>query len=67
MFQTITSTARTILLNSGLDGRFWLHDFQNAVRIHNIQYSRILKTSPYVAMHGVKPDISDDQQFGVEA
>ena len=67
MFQTVTSTARTVLLTSGLDGRFWLHAFQYAVRIHNIQYSRILKTSPYVAMHGVKPDISDDQQFGVEA
>ena len=67
MFQTITSTASTVLLNSGLDGRFWLHAFQYAVRIHNIQYSRILKTSPFVAMHGLKPDVSEDQQFGVEA
>ena len=67
MLQTLLSTARTLILSSGLDGRFWLLAMQYATRIHNIQYSACIDSSPYVMMHGSKPDVSGDHQFGVEA
>jgi len=67
MLQTLSSTARTVLLSSGLDGRFWFLAIQYAARIHNIQYSASRDSSPFVLMHGVKPDVSCDRQFGVEA
>ena len=67
MIQTVMGTARTVLLASGLDARFWGHALPYAVRIHNLQYSRALDTSPYMLVHQCKPDVSEDQQFGVEA
>ena len=66
MIQTVVGTARTVMLASGLVGRFWFHALLYAVYIHNIQYSGVTKTSPHVLMFGEKPDVSADQQFGVE-
>jgi hypothetical protein len=67
ILQTLSSTARTVLLSSGLEGRFWFLAMQYAARIHNIQYTATRDSSPYVLMHGSKPDVSGDRQFGVEA
>ena len=67
MNQTVVSVARTVLLASGLPPRFWFHASCYGVRIHNIQYSRALGTSPYILMHQTKPDVSNDHPFGVEA
>ncbi len=67
ILQTVFATARTILVSSGLDGRFWYLAMQYAASIHNIQFSASLVSTPYVLMHGCKPDVSGDRQFGVEA
>ena len=67
MNQTVVSVARTVLLESGVPVRFWFQAVCYAVRIHNIQYSRSLGTSPYVLMHKTRPDVSNDHPFGVEA
>ena len=42
MIQTINSIARGVMIDSGLDGRFWFLALQYATRIHNIQYSAVL-------------------------
>ena len=67
MNQTVVSVARTVLLQSGLPARFWFHASCYGVRIHNIQYARSLRTSPFVLMHKTRPDVSNDHPFGVEA
>ena len=67
LIQTLCNTARTVLVASGLEGRFWYQALQYSVRIHNIQYARTLDSSPYFVMFGSKPDVSRDQPFGVEA
>ena len=64
--QTILRTARTVIVSSGLLGRFWLHACHYSNAIHNLQHCARLKTSPYVSMHQEKPDVSDFQIFGVE-
>jgi hypothetical protein len=66
MIQTVVATARTVMLPSGLEGRFWYHAIQYAVHFHNIQFSKTTQSSPFYLMHGEKPDVSSDQQFGVE-
>jgi hypothetical protein len=55
------------MLDSGLTGRFWFLALQYATHIHNLQYSAVLDSSPYLLMHGLKPDVSGNQRFGVEA
>ena len=67
MIQTLSATARTVLLSSGLPKCFWFHAMQYAAHIHNIQFSATIESSPYVLMHGFKPDVSGCRQFGVEA
>jgi len=65
--QTLSNTARTVMLASGLVGRFWFHAFSYSAVVHNVTYSSQLHSSPHLIMHGVKPDLSNHQQFGVEA
>jgi hypothetical protein len=64
--QTLSGTARTVMQASGLLGRFWFSAFCYAAVVHNVTFSVDRKSSPYLLMHGVKPDISNHQQFGVE-
>ena len=64
---TLSGIARTVMLASGLVGRFWFSGFCYATVVHNITYSEVHKSSPHVLMHGEKPDISHHQQFGCEA
>jgi len=67
MIQTLCGTARTVLAASGLDGHFWYLALQYACRVHNLQYSARFDSSPFFLMCGVKPDVSQDQAFGIEA
>ena len=64
--RTLTNTARTVLLASGLDKRWWHHAMMYANYTHNIQYSSVTKSSPHLLMYGEKPDVSECQQFGCE-
>ena len=65
--QTLSKTARTVMLASGLVGRFWFHAFSYSAVVHNVMYSSQLQSSPHLIMHDVKPDLSNHQQFRVEA
>jgi len=55
MIQTLCSTARTVLLASGLPGTMWYLALQYASRIHNIQYSPSLDSSPLSCFLGTNP------------
>ena len=61
---TLSGIARTVMLASGLVGRFWFSGFCYAAVVHNITYSSRLKSSPHLLMYGEKPYISNHQQFG---
>jgi len=67
MLQTLSSTARTVLLSSGSDGCFWFLAMQYATRMHNIQYHATTDSSPFVLMHDTKPNMSGDRILGVDA
>jgi hypothetical protein len=69
MIQTLNATACTVMLDSGLAGRFWFLALQYVTHIHNLQSrdSAFMDSSPYLFMYGVKPDASGNQRFGVEA
>lgn len=66
MNQTLETIARTVLLAGGLDKRWWHHAVMYATYTHNLQYSRVTKSSQYVLMFDKKPDVSSCQQFGCE-
>ena len=66
MLQTLMGTARTNMVFSGLDGRWWLHALQYAVHVRSRQYSPATKSSAFILMLGDQPDVSYDQAFGVE-
>ena len=66
MNRTLETTGRTVLLASGLDKRWWHHAIMYATYTHNLQYSRVTKSSPHLLMFGKKPDVSSCQQFGCE-
>ena len=67
IIQALNSTARTVMIDSGLSGRFWFYALLYASHIHNIQYSAVIDSSPFLLMHGFKPDVSGNHRFGVEA
>jgi hypothetical protein len=67
MNSTLETIARTVLLASGMDKRWWHHAILYANTIHNVQYSRVTKSSPHLMMFNEKPDVSGFQQFGGEA
>ena len=64
---TLFSGARTALLASGLDRRWWHHAVMFQTALQNIKYSSLTRSSPHVLMWGSKPDVSHFQEFGCEA
>ena len=64
---TLSGIARTVMLASGLVGRFWFSGFSYASVVHNITFSEARTSSQHVLMYGEKPDTSNHQQFGCEA
>ncbi len=67
MNRTLETIARTVLLASGMDNRWWYHAILYANTIHNVQYSRVTKSSPHLMMFNENPDVSGFQKFGGEA
>ncbi len=63
IIQTLNATARAVMLDGGLAGRFWFLALQYATHIHNLQSSAVMDSSPYLLMHGIKPDVSGNQRF----
>ena len=57
--RTLTSTARTVLLASGLDKRWWHHAMMYANYTQNIQYLSVTKSSPHLLMYCEKLDVSE--------
>ncbi len=64
IIQTLNAT---VMFDGGLAGRFWFLALQYATHIHNLQYSAVIDSSTYLRLHRVKPDVSGNQCFGVEA
>jgi hypothetical protein len=64
---TLVTGARTVLLASGLERRWWHHVVMYQTFLQNIKYSPLTRSSPHLMMFGAKPDISSFQEFGVEA
>ena len=62
----LSGTDWTVMLASGLLGRFWFSAFSYAAVVHNVTFSVARLTSPHLLMYGEKPDITNHQQFGVE-
>ena len=50
MNRTLETIARTVLLASGMDKRWWHHAILYANTIHNVQYSRVTKSSLHLMM-----------------
>ena len=48
MIQTLCGTSRTVLAASGVAGQFWYLALQYAARVHNLQYSARIDSTPYV-------------------
>jgi hypothetical protein len=67
IIQTLKSTARTVMIDSGLSGRFWFYALQYASHIQIAQCSAVIDSSPFFLMHGFKPDVSGNHRFGNEA
>ena len=66
MNRTLLTGARTVLLASGLNRRWWHHALMYQTFLQNIKYSSLTRSSPHVLMFGTKPDVSHFQEFGVE-
>jgi hypothetical protein len=67
MNRTLVTGARTGLLASGLERRWWHHAVMYQTFLQNIKYSPLSRSSPHLLMLGTKPDASSFQEFGVEA
>jgi hypothetical protein len=64
---TLVTGARTVLLTSGLERRWWHHAVMYQTFLQNIKYSSLSHSSPHLMMFGFKPDASSFQEFGIEA
>ncbi len=58
IIQALNTTTHTAMLDSGLASRFWFLALLYATYIHDLQYWAVIDSSPYLLMHGVKPDVS---------
>ena len=68
IIRTIMERARTILLESHLEDRFWAEAVNTSVYLHNRSPTRALKgTTPYEAWHGSKPSLEHLRRFGCDA
>jgi hypothetical protein len=67
MNRTLVTGARTVLLASGLERRWWHHAVMYQTFLQNVKYSPLTRSSPHLMMFGTKPDVSSFQEFGVEA
>jgi hypothetical protein len=54
----------TIIVESGLGGRFWFESALAVVECRNATYKERIGTTPWRRMHGKRHDISNFQSFG---
>ena len=64
---SIMMTARTVMAESGLGGRFWFKTAAAGKDARNVTYKERIGMSPYQAMYGEKKDVSDFRAFGCRA
>jgi hypothetical protein len=56
--------SRTIMVESGLGGRFWFKSACVGCQARNVTYKARIGTTPWKAMHGEKKDLSRFRAFG---
>ena len=64
---SIMMSARTVLAESELGGRFWFKAANAGKDARNVTYKERIGMSPYQAMYGEKKDVSDFRAFGCRA
>ena len=60
-------TARTVMAESGLGGRFWFKAAKAGKDTRNVTFKERIGMSPYQAMYGEKKDVSGFRAFGCRA
>ena len=63
-WRTLFDMARAMLIESAMPKSFWTYAVMTATHIRNRCYSRRLKSTPYAAVTGLKPDIGRLHVFG---
>jgi hypothetical protein len=64
---SVMMLSRTIMVESGLDGRFWFKSACVGCQARNVTYKARIGTTPWKAMHGGKKDVSQFSAFGCRA
>ena len=59
--------ARTVMVESGLGGRFWFRAATAGKDARNVTFNERIGMTPYQAMYGEKKDVSDYRAFGCRA
>jgi hypothetical protein len=59
--------ARTVIVESGLRGRFWFRAAAAGINAHNTTFKARIGTTPHHLMYGQKKDVSCFQAFGCRA
>jgi transposase InsO family protein len=65
--RTIAARTRSILKDAGLSEAFWVEAMKTALYLLNRSPTGVLQTTPYEALVGAKPDLSDLHVFGCDA
>jgi hypothetical protein len=64
---SVMMLSRTIMVESGLGGRFWFKSACVSCQAWNVTYKARIGTTPWKAMHGEKKDVSRFRAFGCRA
>ena len=64
---SVMMLSRTIMVESGLGGRFWFKSARVGCEARNVTYKARIGTTPWNAMHGAKKDLSRFRAFGCRA
>ena len=64
---SIMMISRTVMVESGLGGRFWFKSALAAVEARNATYKERIGTTPWRRMHGERRDVSRFRAFGCRA
>ena len=64
---SVMMLSRTIMVESGLGGRFWFKSASAGCEARNVTYKARIGTSPWNLMHGEKKDLSRFRAFGCRA
>ena len=64
---SIMISARTVMAESGLGGRFWFKAANAGKDARNVTFKERIGMSRYQAMYGEKKDVSDFRAFGCSA